>query len=126
MRKFDDHWNYISSVEMANGKTKFVLFLKESESKRELGILNKEKNCLEVKRNPNIHTYWKMDAYGFNDTLLRQLPPTCKVLVKQTWTHLKLATTVEMILAKWAYRFYKNEGFERQIFLRKSDFRIEI
>lgn len=125
MRKFDTHWNYISSVEMVNGKTKFVLFLKDK-GKRELGVLNKEKNCLEVKRNPNIHTYVNLDAYGFNDTLLRQLPPTCKVLVKQTWTKLKLATTVEMILKKWTYQFFLNEWFERQVFLKKSDFRIEI
>lgn len=125
MRKYDTHWNYISSVEMMNWKTKFVLFLKD-QGKRELWVLSADKKILEVKRDPNRHTMISLDAYWFNDTLLRQLDPNTKVVVKQTWTKLKLATTIEMILKKWTYKFFLTEWFERQIFLKKSDFRIEI
>lgn len=125
MRKYDTHWNYISSVEMMNWKTKFVLFLKD-QGKRELWVLSADKKILEVKRDPNRHTMMALDAYWFNDTLLRQLDPNTKVVVKQTWTKLKLTTTIEMILKKWTYKFFLTEWFERQIFLKKSDFRIEI
>ena len=125
MRKFDTHWNYISSVDMVNGKTKYVLFLKD-QWKRELWILNKEKDCLEVKRDPDRHTYRNLDAYGFNDTLLRQLDPGCRVVVKQKGTFIKLSTTVDTILKKGIYQFFLQDWFEKQVFLKKSDFKMEL
>lgn len=125
MRKYDTHWNYISSVEMKNWKTKFVLFLK-NQGKRDLWVLSADKTILEVKRDPDRHTLYTLDAYWFNDWLLRQLDPNTKVVVKQKWTFLKLTTTIETILKKWIYKFFLIEWFERQVFLKKSDFKIEI
>lgn len=125
MRKYDLHWNCLSSVELMNWKTKFVLFLKE-QGKRELWVLSADKTTLEVKRDPNRHTMIALDAYWFNNELLRQLPPNTKVVVKQTWTKLKLITTVDMILKKWTYKFFLTEWFKKQIFLPKAEFRITI
>lgn len=125
MRKYDTHWNCLSSVELMNWKTEFTLILKTSE-KRKLWTLSKDRKTFTTNRDPDRHTMEKLDAYWFNVVLLEQLDPYTQIIVKQKWTKIKLATTPEQVMKKWTYLYFLTEWFEKQIFLPKAEFRITI
>lgn len=125
MRKYDTHWNCLSSVELMNWNTEFTLILKTSE-KRKLWTLSKDRKTFTTNRDPNRHTMEKLDAYWFNVALLEQLDPYTQIIVKQKWTKIKLTTTVEQVLKKWTYLYFLTEWFEKQIFLPKREFSITI
>lgn len=125
MRKFDQHWNCISSVEQMNWTIKFVLILKSWE-RRQLWVLSKDKKTFTVNRDPDKHTLDKLNAYWFNVSMLEQLDPECKIVVKQKWTKLKLTAYTNYILTAWIYLFFLQEWFEKQIFLKKELFNVEL
>lgn len=123
MRKYDIHWNCLSTVELMNWKTQYTLILKSWE-KRKLWTLSKDRKVFNTNRDPDRHTMNKLDAYWFNVVLLEQLDPYTEIIVKQKWTFIKLTTTVEQVMKKWTYLYFLTEWFEKQIFLRKSEFKM--
>lgn len=125
MRKLDMHGNCLSTVELNNWNIQFFLTLKWWE-RRKLGTLSKDRKVFKTDRDPAKHTMYKLDAYWFNVVLIEQLDPYTEIIIKQKWTSLKLVTTAEQVMKKWIYKFFLTEWFEKQIFLKKCEFKIQL
>ena len=69
------------------------------------------------------HRYKETDSIGFNDTLIHNiLDDKDKVTVHLKDTGEKLNTTVGIIKKYGTYRRYKDNGLERQVFLKLDSF----
>ena len=72
-------------------------------------------------RRYNKHIFRKLDAYGFNYSLMKILKPEMKVIVKQE-DGSELHTNVETILTVGDCKQFAQEWFELQIFLPRNLF----
>lgn len=95
------------------------LYLKEKQQTRKLGAIS-PKNELFIRRF-NKHIFRKLDAYGFNYSLLQILNPDMKVIVKEE-DGTELHTTVKDILQLGDAKQFIQDGFELQIFLPRTLF----
>lgn len=79
-----------------------------------------------TRRDPSKHTLVKLNAYGFNVELLEQMKryrADSTILVKQVWTKIKLRKSVADVLENWVYLVF---NWEKQVFVKKSEFAVEI
>lgn len=115
--KYDEYGNrlYIDSM------GKIILKLKEKWEKRVIGKYDKKKWYIEVRRWIQ-HYMACIDWRWFNYYLVDSLPRDMIVVVKSEWFSLKFKITVEEILKKWQFLHFLSQWFEKQIFVKKSDF----
>ena len=120
----DSNGNSIYDIEKAKGFDYYIKLQNEKRA-RKLGTLN-WLGIFEIKRDREKHLFEKLQAYGFNDFLLRTvLQPDMIVIIKEKWRTKKLKTTVETILREGQYLHFLTQGFEKQIFLPLTKFENE-
>lgn len=91
-----------------------VLYLKGTAYPRKLGRINTSTNTLIVDRKRAKHLHLKSNSYGFNHSLLAQATRFDKVQINdETGSYI---ATVEDILTNGKFLFFKQVGFEKQIF----------
>ena len=74
---------------------------------------------IELKRDRSKHLFRKNNSYGFNEYLIRASKTFDNVkLVDDTGTYVFPKTT---ILEKGSYLFFKQQGFEKQLFLQLDE-----
>lgn len=76
----------------------------------------------ETMRDPSKHTFVKLNAYGFNEAVLRQIKsynPDSIIHVKQKGTKLVLRMWVWKALEIWQYLVF---NWEKQVFIPKDKF----
>ena len=98
---------------------KIYLNLKEDNRKRLLGRLELDSKTLYVKRNRERHLHYKSNSYGFNYLIIKNGTKFNKVVIAdniETFTIPK-----DDILEKGRFLFFKQQGFERQIFISLDD-----
>lgn len=110
----DEYGNLIISKN--NGK-RIIVKLKLSNEKtyRLLGVINKATKSIRMTRKRSMHLLIKAQAYGFNYDLLSSVKQFKTVRLEdefERWT-----VPVEYILKEGSFLFFKNQGFERQIFI---------
>ena len=93
------------------------LYLKLLEhGKRLIGTVTKSTRTIEMKRVQSIHLFRKMNAYGFNDYVLRNQTSFDWIrLSDDAGNHWKIP--VSFILEKGEYMNFKEQGFELQRFV---------
>lgn len=95
------------------------LFVFRECRQRTLGIINLTNRKIFMKRERNKHLHRIGNAYGFNYALLKESKRFDTVVLRDeiaTWEVPK-----EIILEKGEFFYYKQTGFERQIFLSLAE-----
>lgn len=83
--------------------------------RRNIGTIMLKKRELIVKRKRKEHLHWKSNSYGLNDNLIRnaKLFDTVRLIDE----HAEYKMKRQDILDKGALLFFKQKGFELQIFM---------
>jgi len=68
-----------------------------------------------VKNSKEKYIFKKLKAWGINAFVILNLKPTDKIIIKTNKKNYE--TTVKNVLEKGQYYFFKEQGFEKQIFL---------
>lgn len=100
------------------------LLLSERGESRVIGLFDPQSGILEVERDPQRHLFRKGNAYGINDEMLR-LSRVCHTLrislISGRGRSRRLVkrfdVPIEWALENGRYLNFKQQGFERQIFL---------
>lgn len=110
----DEYGNLIISKN--NGK-RIIVKLKLSNEKtyRLLGVINKATKSIRMTRKRSMHLLIKAQTYGFNYDLLSSAKQFKTVRLEDEFE--KWTVPVEYILKEGSFLFFKNQGFERQIFI---------
>jgi len=91
------------------------LCLKEDNRKRHIGVLNKAAKVLSMKRDRKRHLHYKSNSYGFNYQVLSQGTKFNKILIRDNVE--SFLVPLEFLLEKGRFLYFKQQGFERQIFI---------
>lgn len=95
------------------------LFVNRESRSRTLGIINTKTRTVFMKRERNKHLHRIGNAYGFNHALLKEAKKFDTVVLRDEVSAWQIPK--EIILEKGQFFFYKQTGFERQIFLSLSE-----
>lgn len=109
----DENWNMIYSK-----WDEIYLYIAPLKSTRKLC---KVKNWQIFIRRLNKHIFRKLNAYWFNYSLLKFLPDDTEIYLKQENKSI-LKTTAWEILKKWVFLNFWMQWFEKQVFMKISDF----
>lgn len=114
----DEKWNKL----VMRTDWKIILRLVSWEV-RNIWKIKKDKNgyYLYVLRGPE-HYMEKIQGWWFNYELIKALPEDMRIIVK-SWS-LKYVMTAWMILKWWQFLYFLQQGFERQLFIEKSMFKL--
>lgn len=91
------------------------LCLHNENREREIGVVNISARMLNMKRVRSQHLLIKSNSYGFNEHILSTATTFDKVFLsddQESWIIPK-----EYIIENGRYLFFKEQGFERQVFL---------
>lgn len=91
------------------------LFLKADNKSRHIGTLYTKDRTLHITRNRSKHLFKKLNAYGFNEHIIRTAILFDSVFLKDEFSVFDIPKSV--ILEKGTYLDFKDNGFEKQIFL---------
>ena len=92
-----------------------TLHLKGKRAGRNIGRVRLADRVLEVSRKRDKHLMLKANAYGFNEYVLREAKRFDKIELKDEYgTYL---FSRQLVLDMGKYLHFKEEGFEKQIFL---------
>lgn len=107
-------------VEEQNGIIEIKLKLKKEKFARLLGYVKTSEKTLYCNRDSKKHLLVKADSYGFNYNLLNEAKRFDKVLLCIDKID-KYLIPKEFILSNGSFLWFKTEGFERQIFLKRAE-----
>lgn len=115
----DNNGNKIYS-QTRNWEIKYYLLLKWAQYPRTLWTYKGW--ILYIKRDKEKHLYEKLQAYWFNDTLLKHLAAhwDVKIVVSEVGNKKKYNTSISYILEHWQYLHFATQWFELQIFMPLS------
>jgi len=91
------------------------LKLAKDNRRRLIGVMEPAGGSLFVKRSRFKHVLRKAQAYGFNDYVLRNAKKFNKIILEDEGGRYELP--IALIIEKGQYLFFKEQGFEKQIFL---------
>lgn len=98
-----------------DGYLYITLHLKGKKAGRNIGRVRLADRVLEVNRKRDKHLMLKANAYGFNEYVLREAKRFDKIELKDDYgTYL---FSRQLVLDMGKYLHFKEEGFEKQIFL---------
>ena len=100
-----------------------TIFLHLVNGRRNIGTLTADGQTYTKTIIPSLHIHRKSNSIGFNYQLLKQ--SSFKWIVVKAEGYENLVTSRKYILQFGKYLYFKNEGFEKQIFLPLSDFGID-
>ncbi len=96
-------------------RIKVLLKLQNELRSRLLGYINIKSKSIKIIRKKDLHLLRKNNSYGFNHTLLSDAKTFNKILLKDEVNSWKIPT--QFILDNGKFLFFKEQGFERQIFI---------
>ena len=96
-------------------RIKVLLKLNSELRSRLLGYVNIKSKSIKIIRKKEVHLLYKNNSYGFNHTLLADAKTFDKILLKDELNAWKIPT--QFILDNGKFLFFKEQGFERQIFV---------
>lgn len=100
----------------ATEKTKVVyLKLKSEIRRRRIGYVTVSTRTFHIKRNRAEHLLVNANAYGFNEYVITNQTSFDVVNLSDDQEHWKIP--VEIIKEKGSYLWFKEQGFEKQLFL---------
>jgi hypothetical protein len=82
---------------------------------RKLGIIDEENQVIEIIRESSKHLHRKSNSYGFNFQLLSTATVFNKI--KLVVDGMPFLFPVELVRKKGKFLYFKQQGFEKQIFL---------
>ena len=110
----DQYGNYFITQRTENSIL-IQLQLANENRVRNIGIVNRHDKFIEIIRDKSRHLFRKGNAYGFNEHLIK---------TAKTFDNVKLIDgdgvyllPKSVILEKGRYMFFKEQGFEKQLFL---------
>ncbi len=110
----DQYGNYFE-VEESKGWLSVSIKLEKDVRLREIGKVNLKERFIEIKRNKLKHLFRKNNSYGFNEHLIKTGKTFDKIkLIDDGGTYVFPKSE---ILEKGKYLFFKEQGFEKQLFL---------
>lgn len=102
-------------AEERDGFLYITLHLKGKKAARNIGRVRLADRVLEVSRKRDKHLMLKANAYGFNEYVLREAKKFDKIeLTDEYGTYL---FSRQLVLDMGRYLHFKEEGFEKQLFL---------
>jgi hypothetical protein len=109
----DQYGNYF---EVEENKGWLTVSIKLQDTKiREVGKVNLKERIIEIKRDKAKHLFRKNNSYGFNEHLIKTAKTFDKIkLTDDGGTYIFPKSE---ILEKGKYLFFKEQGFEKQLFL---------
>jgi hypothetical protein len=114
----DEYGNYFET-ELMKGWLVVSLKLDKEVKSRAIGKIQLNDRYIELKRDRSKHLFRKNNSYGFNEYLIRASKTFDNVkLIDDTGTYVFPKTT---ILEKGSYLFFKQQGFEKQLFLQLDE-----
>jgi len=103
-------------IASSNGtRIKVLLKLNSEIRSRLLGYINIKSKSIKIIRKKEVHMLQKNNSYGFNYTLLNDAKTFNKILLKDELNAWKIPT--QFILDNGKFLFFKEQGFEKQIFI---------
>ncbi len=87
----------------------------EGRRKRRIGVVTKSTKTLVIKRKRSLHLFWKGNAYGFNEYILKNAK-TFDVIRLSDEVH-EWKVPVDFILKNGKHLNFKQQGFELQLFV---------
>ena len=109
----------IEKVLRYNGIDIFIR-LREEQHRRMIGRVNFDTRTLHVERDSTKHLLKKANAYGFNYYILKNAQRFDKVVLHETDTGDAFRMEVKFMLSEGEFLFFKEQGFEKQIFLTRE------
>lgn len=94
------------------------LYVAQERKERKLGVINKKTRTLNIVRERSRHLHKKSLSYGFSYALLSEAKTFDVVLLRDEITTYKIPRI--QILNHGEYLFFKQKGFEKQIFVPLS------
>lgn len=114
----DEYGNYFETELMKDWLIVSLKLEKESKS-RGIGKIHVKERFIELKRDRSKHLFRKNNSYGFNEYLIRASKTFDTIkLIDDVGTYIFPKTT---ILEKGSYLFFKQQGFEKQLFLQLDE-----
>lgn len=112
----DERGNYFSveSDQLMLVRSIFLNLSSENKS-RQIGVLYVKDRCLQITRNRSKHLFKKTNSYGFNEHIIRTAILFDRVLLTDEFGVFDIPRSV--ILESGTYLDFKENGFEKQIFL---------
>jgi hypothetical protein len=109
----DQYGNYF---EVEENKGWLTVSIKLQDTRiREIGKVNLKERFIEIKRDKSKHLFRKNNSYGFNEHLIKTGKTFDKIkLTDDGGTYIFPKSE---ILEKGKYLFFKEQGFEKQLFL---------
>jgi hypothetical protein len=103
--------------EIINDGDTIIIFLKlkKEKKKREIGIIYVSQSTLFITRNREKHLFRKNQSYGFNEYIISKA--TTFEYVRFNDEFISALIPRKVILEKGSYLHFKENGFERQLFL---------
>ena len=103
--------------EIINDGDTIIIFLKlkKEKKKREIGIIYVSQSTLFITRNREKHLFRKNQSYGFNEYIISHA--TKFEYVRFNDEFISALIPRKVILEKGSYLHFKENGFERQLFL---------
>jgi hypothetical protein len=86
--------------------------------KRKVGTITKSTKTFAISRKRSKHLFIKGNAYGFNEYILANAKLFDKIKLKDEFCEWKIP--VQFILQKGSYLMFKQQGFEKQLFVSLS------
>jgi len=94
---------------------KIYMYIESEQRHRLLGKINNSKREITVIRKES-HRHYKSDSYGFNETMLNEANICQYIKLKSSEGIFRLP--IYFIKQNGFYLHFKNQGFEKQIFLK--------
>lgn len=111
---FNDSGDFFK-ISQKGGLLKISLKLKSESGSRNIGEVKLDDKTLLLKRNKAKHLFKKNNSYGFNEYLIQNGKTFDKIMLADD--DAVYLFPKELVKEKGNYLYFKQEGFEKQIFL---------
>jgi hypothetical protein len=98
------------------------LHLANENKQREIGVVYTVSKVFHIRRNPEKHIFKKNQSYGFNEYVIKTAKKFDKIhLLEEGENGNQYLFPKDFVLEKGSYLHFKNEGFEKQLFVTLKD-----
>ena len=116
----DKDGNYFIVKSPSKNKLVIYLHLASDKNLRELGVVNEKTKVFTIRRNPNKHLFKKNQSYGFNEYVIKTAQKFDTIHLIEDGG-LQYIFPKSLVLEKGSYLHFKQEGFEKQLFVKLTD-----
>lgn len=120
MGLIQDNFGNVIIVENNKRRISIYLRLASERHRRLIGHIDPKTLTLHVERELDKHLLKKANAFGINNTLLQKSTTFNYVCLHETDTNRVYVFEKQWAIDNGTYLFFKQEGFEKQIFLNRD------